>query len=197
MSKLFKNWLRTLGAPEDPAATSSSGDWSAMSLLKAIFGKINDGSLAAGIAGNADAVIKIAAAGASAMTNEVVKRAKRSALNAAASAALAEGFAAACAGAVAKTAQYMKLARASRVSATASAVATAADVVTTTAHVASASGYANVAQDASERTAGMARLADRARKDRVLAQAAQAAAEAAAASVPAAESIVLPVQVFS
>jgi hypothetical protein len=36
-SRPFNNWLRTLGAPEDPVATDTTSDWSAMSLLKAIF----------------------------------------------------------------------------------------------------------------------------------------------------------------
>lgn len=40
LSPKFRNWLRTLGAPEDPVATDTSSDWSAMSLLKAIFAKI-------------------------------------------------------------------------------------------------------------------------------------------------------------
>lgn len=35
----FRNWQRTLGAPEDPVATDTSSEWSAMSLLKAIFDK--------------------------------------------------------------------------------------------------------------------------------------------------------------
>lgn len=39
LSPKFRNWLRTLGAPEDPVATDTSSEWSAMSLLKAIFGQ--------------------------------------------------------------------------------------------------------------------------------------------------------------
>jgi len=50
MARTFSNWLRTLGAPEDPVATNTSAEWSAMSLLKAILSKINDGTLAAAIA---------------------------------------------------------------------------------------------------------------------------------------------------
>ena len=41
----FRNWLRTLGAPEDPVATDTSSEWSAMSLLKAIYGQLAGGGL--------------------------------------------------------------------------------------------------------------------------------------------------------
>jgi hypothetical protein len=39
--KLNVDWLRTLGAPEDPVATDTASAWSAMSLLKAVFGNIS------------------------------------------------------------------------------------------------------------------------------------------------------------
>ncbi len=40
----FRNWLRTLGAPEDPVATDTSSEWSAMSLLKAIYQALANGT---------------------------------------------------------------------------------------------------------------------------------------------------------
>ena len=46
MARTFINWLRTLGAPEDPVATDVSSPWSAMSLLKAIYQQLADGGLA-------------------------------------------------------------------------------------------------------------------------------------------------------
>lgn len=49
MARKFVDWLRTLGAPEDPVATDTSSDWSAMSLLKAIYGQIAGGGLQAGL----------------------------------------------------------------------------------------------------------------------------------------------------
>lgn len=45
----FRNWLRTLGAPEDPVATDTSSEWSAMSLLKAIYGQLAGGGLQAAL----------------------------------------------------------------------------------------------------------------------------------------------------
>lgn len=43
--KKFINWVRTLGAPEDPVATNVSDSWSVMSLLKAIYGQTSGLSL--------------------------------------------------------------------------------------------------------------------------------------------------------
>jgi hypothetical protein len=45
----WRNWLRTLGAPEDPVATDTSSEWSAMSLLKAIYGQLAGGGLQAAL----------------------------------------------------------------------------------------------------------------------------------------------------
>lgn len=42
----FSNWLRAIGAPEDPVATDTTSEWSAMSLLKGIFAAATDGTLA-------------------------------------------------------------------------------------------------------------------------------------------------------
>ena len=67
--KLNVDWLRTLGAPEDPVATDTSSAWSAMSLLKAVFGGIENfnADLLAHLADAADAhdasAISIADAG--------------------------------------------------------------------------------------------------------------------------------------
>jgi hypothetical protein len=143
----FRNWLRTLGAPEDPVATDTSSEWSAMSLLKAIYAGLADGAFVSGVT------------------------------------FAAEGFANQATRAIAITANYTKQAKASKVAAAASAVSTAADVVTT-------AGNAMIAADAAGLVAGNAMLGQRAKKDRVLAQ-------AAAASIPSAESIILPTQIFS
>lgn len=48
-NRTFKNWLRTLGAPEDPVATNTSAEWSAMSLLKAVYGQLAGGGLQLGL----------------------------------------------------------------------------------------------------------------------------------------------------
>lgn len=40
----FNSWLRSLGAPEDAVATDTSSAWSAMSLLKAIYGGLQSGA---------------------------------------------------------------------------------------------------------------------------------------------------------
>lgn len=45
----FRNWLRTLGAPEDPVATDTTSEWSAMSLLKAIYAGLANGTFVATI----------------------------------------------------------------------------------------------------------------------------------------------------
>lgn len=45
----FRNWLRTLGAPEDPVATDTTSEWSAMSLLKAIYSALANGTFVATI----------------------------------------------------------------------------------------------------------------------------------------------------
>jgi hypothetical protein len=45
----FRNWLRTLGAPEDPVATDTTSEWSAMSLLKAIYQALANGDFVSAI----------------------------------------------------------------------------------------------------------------------------------------------------
>lgn len=40
MAWRYNDWLRTLGAPEDPVATDTTSDWSAMSLMKAVYSRI-------------------------------------------------------------------------------------------------------------------------------------------------------------
>jgi hypothetical protein len=186
----FRNWLRTLGAPEDPVATDTSSEWSALSLLKAIYLAISNGSLAAGIAVSVDGAVKSAVAGAIAQVNLAAKRAAQVSSTATASAFQAESFATFVRGAVAQCAQYMRLARASKVAAAASAVLTAADVVTTT-------EMATTAKDASNFSSGQAMFGQRAKKDRVAAAASAAAAAASAASVATPEALVLHTQVFS
>jgi hypothetical protein len=46
MADRYRNWLRTLGAPEDPVATDTSSEWSVMSLLKGIFGRLGQANVA-------------------------------------------------------------------------------------------------------------------------------------------------------
>lgn len=197
MQRPFRNWLRTLGAPEDPVATDTSSDWSLMSLVKAIFQKIDDGSLASGIAGAADGVIKVAVAGAIAQVNLAAKRAQRITAGAAASAAQAEGFVNVALGAIAQCANYMKRARTSAIAAAASAVSTAANAVSTAADVVTTAGHAITTRDAANFVSGQAMFGQRAKKDRLLAQAAAVAAAASAASVPTTEQAVLGIQVYS
>lgn len=55
----FRNWLRTLGAPEDPVATDTTSAWSAMSLLKAIYAAAADGSIGAAITGRAEGFVAL------------------------------------------------------------------------------------------------------------------------------------------
>lgn len=143
----FKTWLRTLGAPEDPVATDTSSEWSAMSLLKAIYAALANGTFVASIT------------------------------------SVAESSAAQATRAALMAANYMKLARTSKISAAADAL--------------SAAGNAIVAKDAANLVAGNAMLGQRVKKDRVAAAASAAAAAASAASVPSAEALILPNQIFS
>lgn len=59
MSKQFRNWLRTLGAPEDPVATDTTSEWSAMSLLKGIFKAASEGTIGAAVTGRAEAFVAL------------------------------------------------------------------------------------------------------------------------------------------
>ena len=195
----YRDFLRAVGAPEDPVATDTSSSWSFVSLLKAIYGKINDGTLAAGIVSAGDSAIRMAAAGATAQAQRFAKQAKASQVAAAASAVVAstaDASIAFCQGAVTQALHYMKLARASKVAAAASAVLTAADAVATAADVVTTNANAGVATEASNRSAGYALIGQRAHKDRVAAAASAAAAAASAASITS-EGLVLGVQVFS
>lgn len=63
MADRYRNWLRTLGAPEDPTATDTTSDWSAMSLLKAIYAQLGSGIVNAVLAPMAQATFKMRAAG--------------------------------------------------------------------------------------------------------------------------------------
>ncbi len=149
MTKLFRNWIRTLGAPEDPVATDTTSEWSLMSLVKALYQKISDGSFAAAVTGRAESLVALCQAAALGAQQSV--------------------------------------GRARTYANTASAAATTASTAAATAQSASQSGAF---------AAGHALLGQRAHKDRVAAEAAQAAAEAAAASVVA-EGLVLGIQVYS
>lgn len=168
----YRDWLRALGAPEDPTATDTTSPWSAMSLLKAIYSKVANGELAAGIAATADSQIRAAASAAANRGNDLVRRARRAAEQ-------TEAIATYVRGAIAQCANYVKLSRANRVAAAASETAAGASAT----FVSSAVGAAAV-------TAGMAMFGQRAKRDRV-------AAQAAAASVPTADNTVLANQVFS
>jgi hypothetical protein len=81
----FRNWLRTLGAPEDPVATDTSSEWSAMSLLKAIYQAMVNGTFVSAItyvaesyAGQANRAVAI--------TNNYMKRSRAAAVSTAADA---------------------------------------------------------------------------------------------------------------
>lgn len=197
MTDTFRNRLRTLGAPEDPVATDTSSEWSAISLLKAIYGKITDGSLAAGVASAAESQIRTAAASAMAHTNNLISRARAAATSAETSAGQAQGFMTTVAGFTAKCAQFMRQTRADAIATAADAVATAADAISTAADVVTVNAQTSVALDASNRAAGYSMAGTRALRAAARAEAAQTAAEDAAASVPASETVVLPVQIFS
>lgn len=55
----YRNWLRTLGAPEDPVATDTTSEWSLVSLAKALYQKISDGSFATAVTGRAEGLVSI------------------------------------------------------------------------------------------------------------------------------------------
>lgn len=188
--RTFVNWLRTLGAPEDPVATDISSPWSAMSLLKAIYQKIADGSIAAGVAGSADSIIKVAVAGAIAQVNQAAKRASSISASAAASASQVEALGTFVRGAVAKCAQYMRQARTSRIAAASSASNASASEI-------NAAGSSVLAAQSVNIAAGFALFGQRAKRDRVAAAASAVAAAASAASVPTTEQAVLGIQVYS
>jgi hypothetical protein len=191
----YRDWLRAIGAPEDPVATDTASPWSFISLLKAIYSKISDGTLAAGIASSADSTIKTAAASAVAQGNALIARARSASNSAIAAAGQTEGFLGACAGFAATCAHYMRLARASKSAAATSATNAATSETNAASSASSASGYADVANQALNFVGGMSLLGQRAHKDRVAAAASAAAAAASAASITS-EGLVLGVQVY-
>ena len=71
----FRNWLRTLGAPEDPVATDTTSEWSAMSLLKAIYQAIANGDFVSTITFTAESYA-LQAQRAVAMTANYLKLAR-------------------------------------------------------------------------------------------------------------------------
>jgi hypothetical protein len=160
LSPKYRNWLRTLGAPEDPVATDTTSEWSLVSLVKALYQKISDGSFAAAVTGRAESLVSL------------------------------------CQGAAAQVAALTKLSRSYKESAEASAASASTSGTNAAASESNAGGYAATAQDALNFIAGTAMFGQRAKRDRVAAQAAKTAAEAAAASITA-EGLVLGVQVYS
>ena len=197
MARTFVDWLRTLGAPEDPVATDTSSEWSAMSLLKAIYGKISDGSLAAGIASSAESQIRTAVGSATAQGNKLISRARAAATSAETSSGQAQSFMTTVAGFTAKCAQYMRQTRDDAIATAADAVSTGDDAIATAADVVTVNAQTSIALGASNRAAGYSMAGTRALRAAARAETAQAAAEAAAGSVPSSETVVLPVQVFS
>jgi len=81
----FRNWLRTLGAPEDPVATDTTSEWSAMSLLKAIYAGLANGAFVSSVTFAADSFANQATR-AVALTANYTKQARASKVSAAASA---------------------------------------------------------------------------------------------------------------
>ena len=81
----FRNWLRTLGAPEDPVATDTSSEWSAMSLLKAIYQAMANGTFVSTITFAAESYAGQANR-AVAITNNYMKRSRAAAVSTAADA---------------------------------------------------------------------------------------------------------------
>ena len=81
----FRNWLRTLGAPEDPVATDTSSEWSAMSLLKAIYQAMANGTFVSTITFAAESYAGQANR-AVAMTANYMKRSRTAAVSTAADA---------------------------------------------------------------------------------------------------------------
>jgi hypothetical protein len=79
----FRNWLRTLGAPEDPVATDTSSEWSAMSLLKAIYQAMANGTFVSTITFMAESYAGQATR-AVAITNNYMKRSRAAAVSTAA-----------------------------------------------------------------------------------------------------------------
>jgi hypothetical protein len=58
LSPKYRDWMRILGAPEDPVATDTSSEWSAISLLKAIYDGVGDiGSPDLTLAGDSGSVV--------------------------------------------------------------------------------------------------------------------------------------------
>lgn len=103
-NNLYRNWLRTLGAPEDPVATDTTSSWSLVSLMKALYQKITDGSFAAAVTGRAESLVS-----------------------------LCQGAAAQCAHLMRLCRTYKTSAASSAATSTANAALTAADAVTTAA----------------------------------------------------------------
>lgn len=127
----YRDWLRALGAPEDPVATDTSSSWSLISLWKAIYQAISDGSFAAGIVGRAESLVSLSQAGAlqSASAARVTRANKTAAAASAAAAAVSEGNASASSSAAQLAAGFAILGlrtKKDRVAAAASAASAAA-----------------------------------------------------------------------
>jgi hypothetical protein len=171
----FRNWLRTLGAPEDPVATDTTSEWSAMSLLKAIYAALANGTFVSTITFIAESYA-LQANRAVALTANYLKLTRASRIAAAASAVSAAAdavIAKDAANLVSGNAMLGQRVKNDRAAAAASAAAAAALV------------------------SGNAMLGQRTKKDRVAAAASAASAAASAASVPTPESLILPNQIFS
>lgn len=135
--KKYRNWLQTLGAPEDPVATDTTSAWSLVSLVKAIYGKISDGSFAAAITGRAESLVSLCQ-GAALACQQSARAAKAnrvaaasSATDASANAAIAQ-LAAQAGSFAAGTALFGQRVKKDRIAAAASASAAAASAASIT-----------------------------------------------------------------
>lgn len=160
-SNVYRNWLRALGAPEDPVATDTTSEWSLVSLMKALYQKISDGSFAASVTGRAESLV-----------------------------ALCQSAALQCAG-------YLKQTRTAKLAAAASATTAGAAATSASTDASTASAQAALAGASVSFSAGAALFGQRAKKDRVAAASSAAAAASSAGSVPATETLPLPMQIFS
>lgn len=177
-------------------ATDTTSEWSAISLLKGIFGKINDGTLAADIVASGQGAIRQASAAATAMGNDLIARARSYANRSEAAANRSDGLLGMVAGAVAQCVHYMRLARASKLASATSETNASTSASNALTSENNSLAHAGRSTDAANFAAGTATFGQRAKKDRVAAQAARVGAEAALASlIP--ENLVLPMQIYS
>jgi len=137
MALPFRNIARAIGSPDDPVATDSSSSWSWISLLKAVFQSISDGTLVAAATGRAESFVSLcqSAAGQTAHNMRLARASRIAAAaseaNASASATSAE-FSAAGVGFAAGTALFGQRAKKDRILAQTAATNAAASAASIT-----------------------------------------------------------------